>query len=201
MGSRKERTTDRLFSNRTKLSLAIGFAVLCVVLGTSYESHPDSSQTPMLPIQEASNSEDAGSAKIISKNTESTISAATKSEIETLFQNLQGQPETKEKMMRQLRRRLQEIFAGQEDCWSCEGAVYFDRFDKIAGAGAARKPIGFREWLQEGDDAFENNRMEEARKFYSSALQVMDERSQQEDAVDSESVERLQSRCVQLGCR
>jgi len=122
--------------------------------------------------------------------------------IEGLFAEIEKNPESKEALLRELKRVLQQNFKGQEDCWSCAGAEYFDRFDAIAGGQESRKPIGLKEWIVLGDEAFANQRLDEARENYREALQIVDERVfQPDEEVDTESLDRLTSRCLELNCR
>lgn len=206
MGSRSQRRSDRLFSNSTKLSLVIGFALIWLFLSTTFDSSP---QAPAAPSNSSANSNpDERDVASLQQNSsdkaaaKSVLTEPVKNEIESLFAEVEKNPEAKDKILRQLRLILHETFAGQEDCWSCEGVVYFDKFDQIAGRGQSRKPFGFREWLDEGDDAYQSQKLDKARKYYSQALQVMDERSiQDEDSVDNDTLERLRNRCKELGCR
>lgn len=208
MGSRKERTSDRLFSNGTKWVMLTLFAALIVGFSLLYRTQPEilSSVVPANPEASVAATEAGhGSLPVAAqKEGSSPLSEAVKKEIEDLFTALNQNPEAevKDRTLRRLRRVLQASFSGQEDCWSCEGVVYFDRFDQIAGAGESRKPIGFREWLQDGDEAYEEQRRDDARKFYTEALQILDERSLEEGTpVDPELIERIRSRCLELGCR
>ncbi|MGZ5280256.1 MAG: hypothetical protein ACXWC9_09950 [Pseudobdellovibrionaceae bacterium] len=122
--------------------------------------------------------------------------------IEGLFAQIESHPESKESLLRELKRVLQQNFKGQEDCWSCAGSEYFDRFDAIAGGQESRKPMGLKEWIALGDEAFANQRLDEARESYIEALQMVDERAfQPDEAIDTESLDRLTSRCLELNCR
>jgi hypothetical protein len=122
--------------------------------------------------------------------------------IEALFSEVQNHPENKDVLLRQLKHVLQQNFKGQEDCWSCPGTEYFDRFDEISGSHDSRKPLGLQEWMGLGDEAFANQQMDEARGFYTEALQIADERVfQADEAVDEAALQRIRDRCVQLNCR
>jgi hypothetical protein len=122
--------------------------------------------------------------------------------IEGLFSEIKAHPEAKESLLRELKRVLQHSFRGQEDCWSCPGSAYFDRFDKITGRTDARKPMGLQDWIALGDEAFEKQRLDEAREDYTEALQMIDERAFQPDEfVDTQALRRMNERCEQLNCR
>ncbi len=122
--------------------------------------------------------------------------------IESLFSEIKNHPEAKETLVRELKRVLQQNFKGQEDCWSCAGSEYFDRLDAIAGTHDSRKPLGLKEWMALGDEAFAHQRMDEARENYLEAMQILDERAFAEnESSDVEALQRLTERCQQLNCR
>jgi hypothetical protein len=122
--------------------------------------------------------------------------------IESLFSEIKNHPESKESLLRELKRVLQQNFKGQEDCWSCAGSEYFDRLDAISGTHDSRKPLGLKEWMALGDEAFAQQRLDEARAHYVEALQILDERAFTEnESGDIESLQRLTERCKQLNCR
>lgn len=123
-------------------------------------------------------------------------------QVEALFAEIKKNPDEKEALLRELKHVLQQNFKGQEDCWSCPGSEYFDRFDAIAGHQESRKPSSLKEWIAMGDEAFDNQRLDEAREKYSEALQIIDERVfQPDEKIDTDSLNRLTERCQQLNCR
>ncbi|MEZ0393224.1 MAG: hypothetical protein ACAH59_13475 [Pseudobdellovibrionaceae bacterium] len=200
---KKERLAEKLLSSAARRKL--GLLAFCFLLATPFlwiewESEGDSES----PLSEIFMTRDLDSKDDLPQPVaeRTTISESSRVAIESLFNDIKTHPENQEKSLKELRRLLQEVFAGQEDCWSCEGTAFFDRFDQIAGQGQARKPIGLREWIEQGDEAFDKEDPELARKYYSKALQVMDERVfQPDESIDEKSLERLQKRCVELDCR
>lgn len=196
-----ERLAEKLFSSSARKKL--GMAAICFLLASPLMwMNWDFDEKPELPhfgfeLREPDS-------QVLSPQTPSAekIPDHVRRVIDNLFQEIEKNPDLKEKLLRELRRVLQESFAGQEDCWSCEGTAYFDRFDQIAGKGEARKPIGLREWIEQGDEAYESSDHDQARRYYTKALQVMDERMlQPEDSVDESLIEKLQNRCLELDCR
>jgi hypothetical protein len=122
--------------------------------------------------------------------------------IEGLFEQVKKDPANKAVLLREIKSVLHRNFKGQEDCWSCPGTEYFDRYDTIVGSQESRKPIGLKEWIAMGDEAFENQRLDEARENYSEVLQIIDERVfQPEETIDTSDLLRMQQRCQQLKCR
>ncbi len=121
--------------------------------------------------------------------------------LETLFADIQNNPANKEADLREIRRVLHKNFKGQEDCWSCAGTEYFDRYDAIVGTSDSRKPIGLKEWIAMGDEAFDSQHLDDARENYSEALQIIDERAQADETIDPATLERMQARCLELHCR
>ncbi len=192
-----------LLTTGTKMLLAVVFVILSLVFGFrdwKKVTEPHAGLESGREGQVSSQQRSPASLHPRPKDSPAKISART--QIENLFREIKSNPENKEKNLRQLRRILQQNFAGQEDCWSCEGVVYFDKVDEIAGVGQARKPLGLREWLVDADEAFAEKRWDDARKFYTEALQILDERSlDSENAIKNQDVERIQNRCQQLGCR
>lgn len=122
--------------------------------------------------------------------------------LDGLFAEIQKNPENKAALLRELKRVLQQNFKGQEDCWSCPGSDYFNRYDEVSGTSDSRKPMGLEDWIVLGDEAFEKNRLDEARENYTEALQIIDERVfQPDEAIDTSIIRRLSERCVELNCR
>lgn len=182
------------------------FFLVCVFLASTYEfSHLEESSGPMELASVAGSVADLVTPSTEPRprpNSAPPISSSVQKEIEGLFLEVRENTNGREKALRKLRRVLQRAFEGQEDCWSCEGTVYFDKYDEIAGAGQARKPLSLREWIEGGDEAFEEHNLNEARKFYSQALSILDERSfQDESPMDPQIVEKLRNRCSQIECR
>jgi hypothetical protein len=122
--------------------------------------------------------------------------------IEGLFDQIEKDPANKAALLREIKSILHRNFKGQEDCWSCAGTEYFDRYDSIVGSQESRKPIGLKEWIAMGDEAYDNQRLDEARENYSEVLQIIDERVfQPDEAIDTSDLLRMQQRCQQLKCR
>lgn len=197
----KERRAERLFSSSARRKL--GIAAICFLLAAPFMWM---SRSPLLEFEDSIIAEErreptSDPLSLKMAKTER-VPEQVKKTIEDLFEEIEKNPDLKDTLLDELKRILQETFAGQEDCWSCEGTAYFDRFDQLAGKGEGRKPMGLREWVDQGDEAYQNQQLDLARKFYSKALQVMDERIfQPDDLINRDLLERLQRRCTELDCR
>lgn len=209
LGKFKDRKSNRLIPSGSKSWLA-GLFVILLVAGIVYQ-RSDSLKISAVPVAVAevasgfSPAKSGAEARALEASTEPSsegISRNQKDLIESLFRNVSENPVEKEKNLRELRRVLQTIFKGQEDCWSCEGVIYFDRFDEMAGRGEGRKPMSLKDWISEGDEAYESRDLDNARQFYGEAMAVLDERVfQPEDEMDGDAITRLQTRCRELDCR
>ncbi len=130
------------------------------------------------------------------------VPAILKDHIESLFKIIESNPPNRDSLLRELKRVLQQSFKGQEDCWSCVGTEYFDRYDALVGSAESRKPLGLKEWIALGDEAFQQQQLDDARASYSEALQIMDERVfEPDESVDTKALDRITERCKQLNCR
>ena len=212
MGSFKDRRSNRLIGSKNQVRLLVIFVGLFLALIWQKWGQMESSEEGLTaktfasPVEAASEAQDSSARQEPSAplpdRQPSTLSQNQKELIESMFRQLQDSPEKRDQILRQLRRTLQKTFQGQEDCWSCEGTIYFDRFDQIAGRGESRKPISLKDWILKGDEAYDERELDEARQYYTEAMQIVDERVfQPEEEIDTSSLERLQNRCAELECR
>jgi hypothetical protein len=206
----KDRKFNGLWPPGGRFWLVGLFAILLVAGLISQRS--DSQQGPARPAGQAFSAEQAivlpkqASAETdlaSSSRAGAEVSPNQKELIERLFRQVRDSSDSdREGHLKELRRVLQSTFRGQEDCWSCEGTLYFDRFDELAGRGEGRKPMGLLDWISEGDEAYESRDLEAARQFYGEAQAIIDERVfQPEDEVDGDALDRLRRRCQELNCR
>ncbi|PIS10626.1 MAG: hypothetical protein COT73_08335 [Bdellovibrio sp. CG10_big_fil_rev_8_21_14_0_10_47_8] len=122
--------------------------------------------------------------------------------IESLFAEIESNPLVRGQILKKIKKLLHEQFQGQEGCWSCSGASYYQKYESFVGGEEANRPLGLMDWVHMGDEAFEARSFEESRKFYQQALQVLDERSSEvSDDLNEDILQRLQERCQELDCQ
>lgn len=127
--------------------------------------------------------------------------------IDFLLGKMERDDEARIRYASDTRKVLQDYYKGQEDCWSCEGAQDFERVDSLLGDASKeqsiRRPMGLDELLERADEAYQSNQYEEARRFYSEVLQILDERDLTDEnmPLDEEALSRVQNRCLELECR